>query len=53
MNILELCKCAENQICPFCKILSVICIAVASGVIGFFIGKKKREKNDKEISRDS
>jgi len=42
--LLELCKCSGTQICIFCKILTVICIAIVSGVIGYFIGKKKREK---------
>ena len=42
--LLELCKCVGPEICLFCKILTVICIAVVSGVIGYFIGKKKRDK---------
>jgi len=42
--LLELCKCNLTQICLFCKILTVICIAVISGLIGYFIGKKKGSK---------
>lgn len=41
-TLLELCKCSGTQICLFCKILTVICIAIVSGVIGYFIGKKKK-----------
>lgn len=41
--ILELCKCGEGQICLPCIILTVICIAGISGVIGYFIGRKKRK----------
>lgn len=42
--ILELCKCSGTQICLVCKLLTVICAVIASGVIGYFIGKKKRDK---------
>ncbi len=42
--LLELCKCSGTQICIFCQILTVVCIAVASGVIGYSIGKKRRDK---------
>jgi hypothetical protein len=39
--ILEWCKCNSAGICLFCKVLTVICIVLVSGVIGYFIGKKK------------
>ena len=38
----ELCKCNGTQICLFCKILTILCVAVVSGVIGYFIGRKKK-----------
>ncbi len=38
----ELCKCNDGQICIFCKVLTVICIAAVSALIGYLIGKKKR-----------
>lgn len=45
MNIWELCKCSGTQICPFCKILTVVILLLLSGVIGYFIGKKKGNKS--------
>ncbi len=42
--ILEWCKCNSAGICLFCKVLTVIGIAAVSGVIGYFIGKKKGKK---------
>jgi len=42
--LLELCKCDGNQICLFCTVLTVIFVAFAGGVVGYFIGKRKREK---------
>ena len=43
MNMGELCTCGMGQICPFCKLMVVICIAVLSGVLGFLIGRRKRK----------
>lgn len=42
MNIWEMCACDQNQICPFCKILTVVCVAVIAGVAGYFLGKRKK-----------
>ena len=42
--LLELCKCNGNLLCLFCTVLTAVCIAVVSGVIGYSIGKKKRDK---------
>ena len=39
--LLDLCKCSEGQICLFCQILIVVSIAVLSGIVGYFIGKRK------------
>ena len=40
--ILELCKCNGTLICLLCKILVVVCVAGVSGVVGYFIGKRKK-----------
>jgi hypothetical protein len=39
--LLDLCKCSEGQICFTCQILTIIFIAVLSGIFGYFIGKGK------------
>ena len=44
MNILELCKCTEGQICSFCKVATLICFILLSGLIGYLIGKRKKHK---------
>jgi len=43
--IIELCKCNGAEICIFCKILTIVCVAIFGGVVGYFIGKKKTTKN--------
>jgi len=40
--LLDLCKCNGTQICLFCKVLAVVTIAVIAGVVGYFVGKRKR-----------
>ena len=42
----NLCYCSATQICLFCKILTVICIFIAGGVIGYAAGKKKKDKRE-------
>lgn len=41
MDWSELCSCSSGQICGFCKVLTVIVIAVLCGVVGYLIGRKK------------
>ncbi len=43
MNIWELCKCAEGQICPFCKILLILGVMLLSGLVGYLIGRRKNK----------
>lgn len=43
MNIWALCKCAEGQICPFCKILVIVGIVLLSGLAGYLIGRKRNK----------
>ena len=45
--LLDLCKCSGGQICLFCQILTIIVIAVLSGIIGYLIGKKKGKSTPK------
>ncbi|MFC1577192.1 hypothetical protein ACFL3N_02510 [Candidatus Omnitrophota bacterium] len=45
MNIPEICKCGASQVCPLCKILVVAVIAVIVGAIGYFIGRKGKERS--------
>ena len=44
MNIWELCKCGEGAICPFCKILVLLVVAVLCGVGGYLIGRKNNRR---------
>jgi hypothetical protein len=44
MNILELCKCAGTNICPFCMILTAVCLLAIGVLLGYFIGKKKSKQ---------
>ena len=43
MDIWALCKCTEGQICPFCKLLVILAVVLLSGLIGYFIGKRKNK----------
>jgi len=43
--LVNLCKCDGAYICLFCIALTVIFIAVVGGLIGYLIGKKKRDKS--------
>jgi len=40
-SLLQLCKCDGTTICLFCKVLVIVGVAIVSGIIGYFIGKKK------------
>jgi len=42
--LLELCKCSGTQICLFCKILTILGVALVAGIVGYFIGKRKAPK---------
>jgi hypothetical protein len=44
LHLMMICQCSEGNICLFCKILTVIAIAVLSGIAGYLIGRKKSEK---------
>jgi hypothetical protein len=35
------CKCGAGGICPICKVLTVVAIALVAGAVGYFMGKKK------------
>jgi hypothetical protein len=35
------CKCGPNGICPICKVLLFVTLAVVAGAIGFFIARKR------------
>lgn len=48
MGMWELCRCDTNHICPFCKALCVVFIAVLGGVAGFFIKRRLRRHTTKE-----
>jgi len=41
--LLEFCKCDEVAICLFCKILTIIFVAVISAIAGYMIGKRKKK----------
>lgn len=42
------CLCNPNNICPLCKILIVLCLTLASGVVGYFIGRRQKSLLKKE-----
>jgi len=46
--LLELCKCSSTQICPFCQISAIIGIAFLSVILGYSLGKRKRDKPAKK-----
>ncbi len=35
------CHCSDGRICPFCLVLTIICLAGIAGLMGYWIKKKK------------
>ena len=44
LPLLVICQCSEGNVCLFCKVLTVIAVAVLSGIIGYLIGRKRPPK---------
>ena len=45
----ELCKCDASQVCLFCKILVLVFVALISAVIGYLIGKRRKDKTRTQL----
>ncbi|MFH1878497.1 MAG: hypothetical protein ABH883_06800 [Candidatus Omnitrophota bacterium] len=43
MNIWELCKCNADRICPFCKILIIVCLSGLGIFLGYLIKRRKKK----------
>jgi len=43
MNVWEFCKCDGGQICLSCKVLIGVGVAVVSGLLGYFIGRRRKK----------
>lgn len=39
----KLCTCSQAEICSFCKWAVAVCLIVASGLVGYLIGRKSKK----------
>jgi LPXTG-motif cell wall-anchored protein len=44
-ELLKFCQCNGTQICPFCQGLTVIGIVLLSCLLGYVLGKRKKDRS--------